>query len=48
LSPGAFHDLAIVGFEQQKVRIDAQIADLRSMLDGGHTETAAALAVPKT
>jgi hypothetical protein len=38
---------AIVGFEQQKVRIDAQIADLRSMLDGGRTEPAAALAVPR-
>jgi hypothetical protein len=40
-------DAAIAGFEQQKVRVDAQIADLRSMLDGGHTEPAAALAVPK-
>ena len=38
---------AIAGFEQQKARIDAQIADLRAMLDGGPTEPAAALAVPK-
>jgi hypothetical protein len=29
---------AIVGFEQQKLRIDIQIADLRAMLDGGRTE----------
>ena len=26
---------AIVGFEQEKLRIDTQIAELRSMLDGG-------------
>jgi hypothetical protein len=38
---------AIIGFEQQKVRIDAQIAELRAILDGGHTEPAATLAVPK-
>ncbi len=38
---------AIAGFEQQQVRIDAQIADLRAMLDGGRTEPALALAVPK-
>ena len=38
---------AIVGFEQQKLRIDAQIAELRAMLQGGPTETAAASQVPK-
>jgi hypothetical protein len=38
---------AIAGFEQQKVRIDSQIADLRAMLNGGRMEPAAALAVPK-
>ena|ERR1035437_7408219 len=32
---------AIVGFEQQKLRIDAQIAELRAMLPGGPTATAA-------
>ena len=32
---------AIVGFEQQKLHIDAQIAELRAMLPGGRTETAA-------
>jgi|ERR1035441_8187907 hypothetical protein len=31
---------AIVGFEQQKLRIDAQIAELRQMLGGGPTATA--------
>jgi hypothetical protein len=29
---------AIVGFEQEKLRIDTQIAELRSMLDGGPTK----------
>src|SRR5258708_2190781 len=29
---------AIGGFEQQKLRIDAQIAELRAMLPGGHAE----------
>ena len=29
---------AILGFEQQKARIDEQIAELRAMLDGGRTE----------
>ena len=29
---------AIAGFEQQKTRIDAQIAELRAMLPGGRTE----------
>jgi hypothetical protein len=38
---------AIVGFEQQKLRIDAQIAELRQMLTGTLTETAAAPEVPK-
>jgi hypothetical protein len=32
---------AIVGFEQQRHRIDAQIAELRAMLPGGPAETAA-------
>jgi hypothetical protein len=38
---------AIVGFEQQKLRIDAQIAELRQMLGGGPTATAATPEVPK-
>ena len=38
---------AIVGFEQQKLRIDAQIAELRQMLGGGPTATAATPAVPR-
>jgi hypothetical protein len=38
---------AILGFEQEKVRIDAQIADLRSMLDGDRAEPAATLAMPE-
>jgi hypothetical protein len=33
---------AIEGFEAQKKRIDTQIAELRSLLTGGHEETAAA------
>ncbi len=32
---------AITGFEQQKVHIDTQIADLRAMLPGGRTDGAA-------
>lgn len=32
---------AIDGFESQKARIDGQIAELRAMLPGGRTETAA-------
>jgi hypothetical protein len=32
---------AIDGFESQTTRIDAQIAELRAMLPGGRTETAA-------
>jgi hypothetical protein len=38
---------AVEGFEQQKLRIDAQIAELRQMLHGGPTETAAAPEAPK-
>jgi hypothetical protein len=40
---------AIDGFEAQKTRIDARIAELRAMLAGGSTETAASTpgAVPK-
>ena len=38
---------AIEGFEQQKLRIDAQIAELRTMLPGGRTEPAATLETPK-
>ena len=37
---------AIVGFEQQKLRIDTQIAELRSMLPGATTQTAATSEVP--
>ncbi len=43
----AIINAAIAGFEQQQVRIDAQIADLRAMLDGDRTELAATLAVSK-
>src|SRR5664280_30562 len=38
---------AIAGFEQQKLRIDAQIAELRAMLLGGRIEPAATPVVPK-
>ena len=38
---------AVEGFEQQKRRIDAQIAELRAMLPGGPTATAAAPGGPK-
>ncbi|MGD0777806.1 MAG: hypothetical protein ABSC05_33880 [Candidatus Solibacter sp.] len=38
---------AIEGFEHQKLRIDAQIAELRAMLPGGRTEPAATPEVPK-
>ena len=38
---------AILGFEEQKLRIDAQIAELRQMLAGTPTATAAAPEVPK-
>ena len=33
-------EAAVVGFEQQKIQIDNQIAELRQILDGGPTETA--------
>ena len=39
LTPEIIH-AAIDGFEAQKLRIDAQIADLRAMLPGGTTEPA--------
>jgi len=32
---------AILGFEQQKLRIDAEIAELRALLPGGRTEPTA-------
>ena len=38
---------AVEGFEQQKLRIDAQIAELRAMLHGGPTATAATPDGPK-
>src|ERR1035437_8343570 len=38
---------AVEGFEQQKLRIDAQIAELRQMLTGPPTATAAAPEVSK-
>src|SRR5450432_1757797 len=38
---------AIAGFEQQKLRIDAQISDLRDVLPGGRTEPVATPEVPK-
>jgi hypothetical protein len=38
---------AIEGFEQQKLRIDAQIAELRTMLPGGRTEPVAKPERPK-
>src|ERR1035437_554024 len=54
LIPMATHKLtpeiitaAVEGFEQQKLRIDAQIAELRAMLPGGPTATAAAPGGPK-
>jgi hypothetical protein len=37
---------AIVGFEQQKLHIDAQIAELRAMLSGGATQPTAAKLEP--
>jgi hypothetical protein len=37
---------AIVGFEQQKLRIDAQVAELRAMLSGSPAEPAATSEVP--
>ena len=38
---------AITGFESQKTRIDAQIAELRAMLPGGRAEPATAPEAPK-
>src|SRR5450759_3974124 len=38
---------AVEGFEQQKRRIDTQIAELRAMLHGGPTATAATPEAPK-
>jgi len=38
---------AIGGFEQQKLRIDSQIAELRAMLPGGRSEATATPDVPK-
>jgi len=38
---------AVEGFEQQKLRIDAQIAELRQMLTGTPTATAATPEGPK-
>ena len=38
---------AVEGFEQQKLRIDVQIAELRQMLTGTPTGTAASSEVPK-
>jgi|SRR5471030_3054085 len=38
---------AIAGFEQQKLRIDAQISELRDVLLGGRTEPVATPEVPK-
>ena len=37
---------AIVGFEQQKLHIDAQIVELRAMLSGGATQPTAAKLEP--
>src|ERR1035437_4980280 len=38
---------AVEGFEQQKLRIDAQIAELRAMLTGAPTDPAATPEVPR-
>src|ERR1035437_5849402 len=38
---------AVEGFEQQKLRIDAQIAELRKMLTGTPTDPAATPEVPR-
>jgi hypothetical protein len=40
-------DAAIEGFESQKRRMDAQIAEIRQMLDGSRSEPAATPEVPK-
>ena len=40
-TPKLTHEIisaAIAGFEQQKLRLDTQIAELRAMLDGGRPE----------
>jgi len=37
---------AIAGFEQQKTKIDAQIAELRALLSGGPAESAATTETP--
>jgi len=39
---------AIEGFESQKKRLDAQIRELRAMLNGGRSESAAAEPPTKT
>jgi len=39
---------AIDGFEAQKVRLDSQISELRALLSGSPTESAAATPEPKT
>jgi hypothetical protein len=46
LTPEIIH-AAIVGFEQQKLRIDAQIAELHAMLPGGGSAPADVPEVPK-
>jgi hypothetical protein len=46
LSHGIIH-AAIEGFEHQKLRIDAQIAELRTMLSSGPSEPAATPEAPK-
>ena len=38
---------AILGFESQKTKIDVKIAELKAMLPGGSTQTAATLEPPK-
>jgi hypothetical protein len=38
---------AIVGFEQQRLRLDTQIAEFRAMLDGGRPQPVSAPEVPK-
>jgi hypothetical protein len=45
LTPQIIH-AAILGFEEQKRHIDTQIAELRTMLDGGRTEPATAPETP--
>jgi hypothetical protein len=46
LTPEIIH-AAILGFEQQKLRLDAEIAELRAMLPGGRTEPTAVPEMPK-